>query len=228
MPEYPTRNTAITILIADDHAVVRCGLRMLVNAQADMQVIGEASNGRDAVQLAAVLSPAVILMDISLPELSGIAATEQIVRNDPGAKVIALSMYEDQAYVRSFFSAGGRGYVPKRAADTHLLDAIRAVQRGRVFLDPDLSGGMVSTMLCDSRSSRKSAKPVLSKREHDVLVLLAQGYTNNDIAVRMNVSVKTIDTYRARLSTKLGLRSRPEIVRYALEMGLLTPEKTRC
>lgn len=201
---------------------------MLINSQADMRVIGEASNGRDAVQLAAVLSPAVILMDISLPELSGIAATEQIIRNDPGARVIALSMYEDQAYVRSFFSAGGRGYVPKRAADTHLLDAIRAVQRGRVFVDPDLSGGMVSTLLFDSRSSRKkTAKPVLSKREHDVLVLLAEGYTNSDIAIRMNVSVKTVDTYRARLSTKLGLRSRPEIVRYALEMGLLTPEKNR-
>lgn len=215
----------IRVLLADDHAVLRAGLRMLINAQADMEVVGEASTGEEAVRQARVVKPDVVLMDIAMPGTGGIEATGRIVRDGPRVRVLVLTMYDDVAYLRSVLAAGASGYVLKRSADTELLSAIRITHRGETYLEPSLAGAVVQEAL-GRRARQSEAAPgeALSEREREVLRLVAQGHTNQHVADRLFLSVKTVETYRARLMTKLGLKTRADLVRYALSTGLMTPE----
>jgi two-component system response regulator NreC len=214
----------IRVLLADDHAVLRAGLRMLINAQPDMEVAGEASSGEEALRLARELTPDLVLMDISMPGAGGIEATAQIRRDCPKVRVLALTMHDDPAYLRSVLAAGGSGYILKRAADTELLSAIRITHRGETYLAPSLAGAVVQEVL--GRRAKKGEGDLpgdsLSEREREVLRLVAQGHTNQQVADRLALSVKTVETYRARLMEKLGLKSRADLVRYALSTGLLT------
>ncbi len=215
----------IRILIADDHAVLRAGLRMLLNAQPDMEVVGEASTGEEAVQQARTLKPDIVLMDLTMPGAGGTEATARIVRGCPGVRVLVLTMHDDAAYLRGVLAAGASGYVLKRSADAELLSAIRITRRGEAYIAPSLAGAVVQEAL-GRRARQADSAPgeALSDRERDVLRLLAQGHTNQHVAEQLAVSVKTVETYRARLMAKLGLKTRAELVRYALSAGLLTPE----
>ncbi len=209
----------IRILLADDHAVLRAGLRALLAAQGDLEVVGEASDGAEAIRLTQALRPDVVVMDIGMPGVSGIDATARIKRDLPGAKVLILSMHDDRGYLRQVLRAGASGYVLKKAADTELLAAIRAAARGEVFLDPALAKALVEEVMEPTPTAGGS--PALSDREQDVLRLIAHGHTNQQVADRLCISVKSVETYKARLMEKLGLKGRAELVRYALQHGLL-------
>ena len=213
----------IRVLIVDDHAVLRAGLRMLMGGQPDMEVVGEAADGEEAVRQIPDTRPDVVLMDITMPGIGGIKAIEKIRRARPETRILVLTMHDVPAYLRSVLAAGASGYVVKRAADTELLSAIRGVHRGRTVLDPALATRVVQGGLRRRSPAGQAAGPasVLSQREREVLELVAQGFTNQQIADRLGLSVKTVETYRSRLVEKLGLRSRAELVRYALDSGLL-------
>src|SRR6185295_17891572 len=200
----------IRILIADDHAVLRTGLRMLIDSQRDLEVVGEASDGDEAVRKAATLRPDVALVDISMPGSSGIKAIERIREAAPATRVLVLTMHDMPAYLR--------------AADSALLAAIRDVYRGRTALDPALAASVVQSGLRRRGATGVGPTTPLSQREREVLELVAQGYTNQQIADHLGLSVKTVETYRARLVEKLGRQSRAELVRYALDSGLFGGE----
>jgi DNA-binding NarL/FixJ family response regulator len=223
MIDNMTSSDRIKVVLADDHAVLRAGLRLLIGGQGDMCVVGEAADGREAARLAAELRPDVVLMDVSMPGGGGLKAIEEVRSGTPHTKVLVLSMHEDAAYVRTALTAGAGGYVAKQSADTELLKAIRAVAAGQTYLDPRISAAV------DAEAHRPAAAGVsldrLSGRERQVLELLTQGYTNQQIADRLFLSVKTAETYRARIGKKLGLKDRADFVRYGLEMGLLSSEK---
>ena len=214
----------IRILIADDHAILRSGLKMLINAQPDMEVVSEAANGDAAVQAARDARPDVALLDLTMPGSGGMGALEEIARCCPDTRVLILSMHDDPAYLRSVLAAGASGYVLKRAVDTELLAAIRAVHRGGMFIDPSLAHVFVQDALAKAATGGRASRSlnILSERERQVLGLIAQGYGSQEIAKQILVSVKTVETYRARIAEKLGLRTRSEIVRFAVQMGLLT------
>ena len=214
----------ISVLVADDHAILRSGLKMLINAQADMEVVSEAPDGDRAVQAARDTSPDVALLDLTMPGSGGMGALEEIGRCCPKTRVLVLSMHDDPAYLRSVLAAGASGYVLKRAVDTELLAAIRAVHRGGVFVDPSLAHVFVQDALDKAATEGRAPRPLnlLSERERQVLGLVAQGYGSQEIAKQILVSVKTVETYRARIAEKLGLRTRSEITRFAVQMGLLT------
>ena len=222
MPAMPK----IRILIADDHAILRSGLKMLINAQPDMEVVSEAANGDAAVQAARDARPDVALLDLTMPGSGGMGALEEIARCCPDTRVLILSMHDDPAYLRSVLAAGASGYVLKRAVDTELLAAIRAVHRGGIFIDPSLAHVFVQDAL--DKAAKEGRTPqslkILSERERQVLGLVAQGYGSQEIAKQILVSVKTVETYRARIAEKLGLRTRSEIVRFAVQMGMLTSD----
>ena len=209
----------IRILLADDHTVLRSGLRALLSAQADLEVAGEAADGAEALRLAQTIKPDVVVMDIGMPGVSGIDATARIRRELPATKVLILSMHDDQGYLRQALRAGASGYVLKKAADTELLAAIRAAARGEVFLDPSLAKGFVEDVVLPK--AQEPDIPMLSDREREVLRLLARGHTNQQVADRLCIGVKSVETYKARLMEKLGLKGRAELVRYALTHGLL-------
>jgi two-component system response regulator NreC len=208
----------IRILLADDHTVLRAGLRALLAAEADLEVVGEASEGGEAIRLTATLRPDVVVMDIGMPGIGGIDATARIKRDLPAVKVLILSMHDDRGYLRQVLRAGASGYVLKRAADTDLLAAIRAAARGDVFLDPALAKSLVEEVIAPAPAQ---GEPALSDREREVLRLIAHGHTNQQVADRLCISVKSVETYKARLMEKLGLKGRAELVRYALQHGLL-------
>ncbi len=213
----------IRVFLADDHAVVREGLRALINAQPDMHVVGEAENGRAAWQLAKGLDPDVAVMDVSMPEMGGAQATERLRAECPRVKVLALTVYEDRAYLRQMLEAGASGYVLKRVAMEELAQAVRVVAAGGSYIDPTLAGQVISGYLNqDPAAGRASAE--LSEREAQVLRLVAWGYSNKEIGWKLNINVKTVDTYKLRLMEKLDLRSRTDIVRYALRKGWLQDE----
>jgi DNA-binding NarL/FixJ family response regulator len=214
----------IRILIADDHAVLRTGLRMLTGSQRDLEVVGEASDSDEAVRKAATLRPDVALVDITMPGSGGIKAIERIRQAAPATRVLVLTMHDVPAYLRAALAAGATGYVVKRAADSDLLAAIRGVHTGRTVLDPSLSARVVQGGLRRRGPASPTAAALLSQREREVLELVAQGYTNQQIADHLGLSVKTVETYRARLVEKLGLQSRAELVRYALDSGLFRGE----
>jgi two-component system response regulator NreC len=201
---------------------------MLIHEQSDMEVVGEATNGREAIEKAHALSPDVTLLDISMPEGSGITAIGQILHICPHTRILVLTMHTDPAYVRSALAAGGTGYLAKRSAHSDLLIAIRTVYRGRMFVDPTVTGSLVQDLL-KHRTNGLSPHAgrtgnLLSLREREVLQLLVQGYTNREIADRLFVSVKTVETHRSRGTQKLGVQGRADLVRYASESGLFTPE----
>lgn len=215
----------IRILIVDDHAILRAGLKMLLSAQSDMEVVSEAANGDRAVQEARQTRPDVVLMDLTMPGSGGFAAVKAIVRDCPDTRVLVLSMHDDPAYLRSVLAAGASGYVVKRSVDMELLTALRAVHRGGLFVDPSLGHVFVRDVL---NKERQPVDPrtltVLSERESQVLRLIAEGHGSTDIARHLGVSVKTVETYRARIAEKLDLHTRHEIVRFAVCMGLLTAD----
>jgi two-component system response regulator NreC len=222
----PARAHKIRVLIADDHAILRAGLRMLVNAQADMEVVSEASDGEKAVQTARESKPDVALLDLTMPRVGGMKAIEEMAKNCRETRVLVLTMHDDPAYLRSALAAGASGYLLKRAVDAELLAAIRAVHRGGIFVDPRLASVLVQDVL-QKRSARTGSKRpvnILSRRELQVLRLVAWGYTSAQIATQIFVGVKTIETYRSRLAEKLGLKTRSDVIRFAVQMGLLTPE----
>ena len=215
----------INILVADDHAMMRAGLRMLIDAQLDMAVVGEAGDGREAIEQAKSLHPDLVLLDLSMPGLGGIPAIELLRKEAPGARVLVLTMHEDSEYLRQALEAGASGYLVKRAADTELLAAIRAVRRDEVYVHSSLTSTLLEmTFEKGQKGERTDGVTDLSKREIEVLRLLALGYTNRQIAGKLFLSVKTIETYRARITEKLQLPTRAELVRYAIKHGLLTPD----
>lgn len=211
------------MLIADDHAVLRSGLTMLLNAQPDMVVVGEASDGDEAVQRASELVPDVLLLDITMPGSSGVAVIHAIKAKELPVAILVLTMHEDGGFVVETLKAGAMGYIPKRAADSELIAAIRAVHSGEVHIYSSLVKAAVGRMIGgdgEGESSPSRLDP-LSPRETEILSLVAQGYSNRQIATDLSLSVKTIETYKARVMEKLDLHSRVELVRYALQHGLL-------
>jgi two-component system response regulator NreC len=213
--------SSLRIFLADDHTVMREGLKSLVNAQADMEVIGEADNGRTALQKARELQPDVVIMDVSMPELSGIKVTEQLKRSCQKIKVLVLTAHDESGYLRQLLQVGASGYVLKKAAAEELINAIRAVASGGVYLDPTLAGKVVTGYVGSRRLKGTPQGNDLSEREAEVLRLVAWGYTNKEIGSYLTISVKTVETHKANILEKLDLRSRVEMVRYALRQGWL-------
>ena len=215
----------IRVMIADDHAILRAGLRSLLALQEDMELIAEAIDGQDAVNKAEQNKPDVLLMDITMPGMNGIEALKHVRKVSPGSRVLILTMHDDHAYLRSVLAAGGSGYLVKRAADTELLAAIRTVHQGRSYIDVGLENNQLQAVLDNDEQEALDAGgrslDTLSERERQVLELVALGYTHKEVGEELSVSVKTVETYRSRLSEKLGLRSRAELVKFALDRGLL-------
>jgi two-component system, NarL family, response regulator NreC len=209
---------SIRVLIVDDHAVVRAGLRLLVDAEDDLEAVGEAGSAREAIFQARTLEPDVVLMDVVMPEQSGLDAVPQLLHEHPETNVLVLSMQDDPRYVREAFGVGAKGYVLKEAADAELVAAIREVARGGRYVHPELGARLVAA---ESEERRRAEEDPLSEREREVLRLLALGHTNQEIAKQLYISVRTAETHRAHIMQKLRLSSRAELVRYALGEGLL-------
>jgi DNA-binding NarL/FixJ family response regulator len=205
------------ILLADDHSVVRRGFHMILSAQPDMEVAGEATNGREAVESAAALKPDIVVMDVSMPELNGIEATRRIAEVSPRTRVLALSMHKDSVYVREILRAGARGYLLKDASDADLVSAVRAIARGEGYLSPAVSDAVLS----DYRKHVTNPVDLLSSREREVLQLIAEGKTNKEIANSLNLSVYTVEAHRGRIMEKLNLHSTGELVKFAIRNGLI-------
>jgi DNA-binding NarL/FixJ family response regulator len=211
----------VKILIADDHGVVAEGLKHLIEAQPDMQVVGTVGDGREAVRLAREAQPDVVLMDLSMPELNGADATRAILERDARCRVIVLSMYAEREYVRRALQAGASGYVVKRSAAKEVVEAIRAVYAGQRYLSPK-----VADVVIDDYTTEDKQDPLgrLSAREREVLQLLAEGRTGAEIAARLALSQKTVETYRARLVEKLGIRDVAGLVKFAIQRGIVSLE----
>jgi DNA-binding NarL/FixJ family response regulator len=207
----------IRILLADDHAVVRQGFKMILDAQPDMEIVGEAANGRQAVELAEQLRPDVVVMDVAMPELNGIEATRRLAASVPHARVVALSMHKDSVYVREILRAGARGYLLKDSGAADLVAAIHAVASGESYLSPAVS----NAVLDDYRRHVTNPIDLLTSREREVLQLLAEGKTNKEIAGVLNLSVYTVDAHRGRIMEKLNLHSITDLVRFAVRNGLI-------
>ena len=222
----PARTHKIRVMIVDDHAILRAGLKMLVNAQPDMEVVSEAPDGEKAVQTARETRPDVALLDLTMPRVGGMQALQQMARDCRETRVLVLTMHDDPAYLRSALAAGASGYLLKRAVDAELLAAIRAVHSGGTYVDPRLANVLVQDVLAKRGTRAGPKRPVnlLSDRELQVLSLVARGYTSAQIAKEIFVGVKTVETYRSRFAEKLGLRSRRDVIRFAVQIGILTPE----
>ncbi len=211
----------IRVLIADDHAVLRSGLTMLLAAQGDLAVVGEAGDGNEAVAKTRDLRPDLVLLDLSMPGPPGGEVIRQVLRASPKTRVLVLTMHDDPAYLASAMLAGAAGYVVKKVADTELIQAIRAVHAGRTFVDLTRSSDPLPRPSEPRRAPLSEVPKNLSRREIEVLRLLAQGHSNQQVADRIKVNVKTVETYRTRLSEKLGLKGRAELYRFAVESGVL-------
>jgi two-component system, NarL family, response regulator NreC len=206
----------VKILLADDHTIVRQGLKLILAAHADVEVVGEAANGREAVELAAQLRPDIVLMDVQMPELNGIEATKKMVAANPRIRILVLSMHKEAVYVREILKAGARGYILKDAIDTELLNAIRSVAKGDGYISPAVAGA-----LSDKTKDGNNPVDSLSPREREVLLLIAEGKTNKEIATQLNLSVYTVDSHRGKIMEKLNLHSAGELVRFAMKNGLV-------
>jgi two-component system, NarL family, response regulator NreC len=211
----------IRIVVVDDHAVVRSGLRLLLGAEEDMEVVGDAGNVHDAVFEVRVAKPDVVLLDVTMPGESGIDGLPKLLHEAPEARVLMLSMQDDPSYVREAFAAGARGYVLKEAIDAEVVAAVREVAAGNRYVHPALGARMVAA---DAAAQAAVAADPLSDREREVLRLLALGHTNQEIAKQLYISVRTAETHRAHTVRKLQLSTRAELVRYAIEHGQLEPE----
>ncbi len=210
---------AIRILIADDHGVIRAGLRALLSGVPDLDVVGEASDGEEVLRLAPQLCPDIVLLDMSMPGLSGIEITRELRRGLPDLRVLILTIHEDIGLMREAVRAGAAGYIIKRAVDSELMNAIYTVSRGDLYVHPSMTRALLRGML--PRSDDDSPSTPLTPRELEVLRLIAQGNSNRQIGEILNLSVRTVDTHRANLMSKLGLRDRAELVKYANQHGLL-------
>jgi two-component system, NarL family, response regulator NreC len=208
----------VRVLIVDDHAVVRSGLRLVLDADDGIEPVGEAGSARDAIFEARSLKPDVVLLDVVMPDQSGLEIIPQLLRENPETKVLVLSMQDDPRYVREAFDAGASGYVLKEAADSEVVAAVREVAGGGRYVDPELGARLVAA---ESAERRRAEEDPLSEREGEVLRLLALGHTNQEIAKQLYISVRTAETHRAHIMQKLRLSSRAELVRYALDRGLL-------
>ena len=211
----------LRVFLADDHMVVREGLKALIDAQPDMAVVGEAADGLAACEHAPGLRPDVVVMDVSMPGLTGSLATERLRREFPAVKVLALTVHEDKGYIRQLLAAGAAGYVLKRGAPEELIHAIRVVAGGGVYLDPSMAGKVVGGFVRRPPAEAGPRGGELSDREAEVARLTAAGHSNKEIAGRLDLSVKTVETYRARALEKLGLGGRADLVRYAVQQGWL-------
>jgi two-component system, NarL family, response regulator NreC len=212
----------LRILLADDHKMVRDGLRLLLDGQPGLRVVGEAANGREALQKARELNPDVVVMDLSMPELNGLQAAERLKAELPGIKVVAMTANEDESYLRQLVKVGAVGYVLKRSAGDELVKAIGAVARGGVYFEATLASKALAKQMAGGGGETGAVE--LSGREKEVLVMLAWGYSNKEIAAQLALSVKTVETYKVRIGEKLGLRSRTQMVQHALRRGWLNEE----
>jgi DNA-binding NarL/FixJ family response regulator len=212
----------IRIVLADDHPIVLDGLRNLIRAEGDFELVGEASSGLAALKIIREQRPDVAVLDISMPELNGIVLSRRLAADIPSLKLLVLTLHEDRAYLNQALEAGVRGYVLKRSAVENLVQAIRAVMVGGLYIDPAIVGRVFETQQVSKRlAARKGVSPALTDREADVLKMAALGFTNKEIASRLDVGVKSIETYKARGLEKLGLKTRAELVRYASGQGWL-------
>jgi two-component system response regulator NreC len=205
------------ILLADDHVLVRQGFKMILSAQPDLQIVGEAGNGREVLELAEKLQPDLVIMDVTMPELNGIEATRRLADVAPRARVLALSMHKDAVYVREILRAGARGYLLKDSADSDLIAAVRSIAKGEAWLSPAVS----DAVLTDYRRHVTDPLDLLTSREREVLQMIAEGKTNKEIATSLNLSVYTVEAHRGRVMEKLNLHSTGELVRFALRAGLI-------
>ncbi len=213
----------IRVLLADDHVVLRSGLRLLLTSQNEFEVIGEASSGTETLSLAEQLQPDLILLDLSMPALGGLDALPTLRKLVPSTRILILTMHDDPQYLRQALKLGASGYVLKKAADAELLSAMRSVLRGEVYVHPSMTRILLEDMLPKSQSSdNKDSWSSLSEREQEVVKMVALGHTSAEIADQLNLSAKTIETYRARGMEKLGLRTRAALVKFALQEGLIT------
>ena len=222
----------IRILLADDHTVLRAGLKALLNAEADMQVVGEADDGEVCVRQAVALKPDVVLMDINMPRCNGLEALTRLQEVAPACRVLILTMHDDPEYLRQVLSTGGAGYVLKQAASDELLSAIRAVHQGGIYLHPQHAQRLLQQQNIPAPppadlSAQEQRFQGLSERERQIFRLVALGHRNGEIAEMLHLSVKTVETYKSRLMEKLGLHTRSALVRYALEIGALDEEDDR-
>ncbi len=211
---------SVTILLVDDHRMMREGLRLVLDQESEFKVAGEAANGRDAVVLAEQLKPDIVIMDIGMPDLNGIDATREIRRISPTSRIVALSTYSDKRYVLGMLEAGASGYVLKNAAAEELVHAIQQIVRGQKYLSPELTSTVVNVYLQRMLTATPPVGQILSSRERETLQLLAEGKTSKEIAAQLFISVKTVDMHRQNLMNKLGLRSVAELTKYAIREGL--------
>jgi two-component system response regulator NreC len=208
------------VLIADDHAIVRTGLRALVQSEQTLHLVGEATGGYEAIELVAESQPDIVVLDLSMPDLDGIAVTRQLKALYPDMAVLVLTLHEDEALLREAIRSGADGYILKRAAEAELISAIQIVMRGDMYVDPSMLRGLLEKKTRQADSTQETVES-LTPREIDVLRLIAQGYTNRQIGEELTISVRTVEGHRANLSGKLGLRSRVDLVRYAREHGFI-------
>ena len=211
--------TKIRVVLAEDHETVRHGLKLLINRQPDMEVIGEAGDGRDAVERVGSLKPHVAVLDVSMPQMNGLEATRAIRESVPTTAVVALTRYDDDAYVQELLNAGAIGYVLKQSPSTELVDAVRAAAAGRRYLDRSLAARVAGTMM--KQHGRRSSPSPITDRETEVLRLMALGHSNKEIASQLELSVKTVEVHKTNATRKLGLAGRTDVVRYALLQGWL-------
>jgi two-component system response regulator NreC len=210
----------IKVLIADDHAIVRAGLRALIHSESEMELVGEATGGYETIELVEKNQPNVLVLDLSMPDLDGIAVTKRTAPQFPDLKILILTLHEDEALLRAALKAGASGYILKRAAETELISAIHAILRGDLYVDPSMVRKLLSDETPPAIPQSKSIE-ALTPRETEVLKLIVQGYTNRQVGEELNISVRTAESHRSNLSDKLGLHSRVELVRYAREHGLI-------
>ncbi|MHB1361040.1 MAG: response regulator [Thermoleophilia bacterium] len=213
----------IRILLADDHAILRAGLVRLLGEEKDIEVVGEAENGREAVQKVQELHPDIVLMDIGMPVMNGMEATKQIKKRDQDVKILVLTMHDNEEYLFQVLQAGAAGYVLKKAADSDLVNAIHVVNRGDCFLYPSAAKMVVEDYLEKLRHGQEptSSYDTLTDREREILTHVAEGYTNREIAESLFISVKTVETHKANIMEKLNLHKRAELVKYAIKKGML-------
>lgn len=215
----------IRVLLADDHVIVRAGLRALLQSQPDMEVVGEAASGREAVNKTRELHPDIVVMDITMPDMNGFEATRAILANSPQVRVLALTMHEGEEYFFAMLNAGASGYVPKKAAPTNLVSAIHIVFEGGVFLYPSMAKTLVGDYMRRVESgAEKASYDGLTEREREVVTLVGEGLTNQEIADRLVLSVKTVERHRSNIMAKLNLHSRTDLVKYAIKKGLIDLE----
>ncbi len=210
----------INVLIADDHAIVRTGLRALLNSEPSMKLVGEATGGYEAIELAGKSNADILVLDISMPDLDGISVTKKIKSQFPDLRVLILTVHEDEALLREAIKVGASGYILKRAAETELISAIHAIIDGVLYVDPSMVRLLLSDEIKPTATLPELVEP-LTHREKEVLQLIVQGYTNRQVGEELNISMRTVEGHRANLAAKLGLHSRVELVRYAREHGLI-------